>query len=113
MPKLSIYDDYDRCFNQQKVSVYCVVDVKIRPNVTLALWRYIEVMPLDMNLLDSLLNFHKFQMFSSDKKHHFRHDRLQRGICMDRCRSFVPDFDIKIYQNDSTKVCLCKTKLKC
>lgn len=37
--------------------------------------------------------FFSFQKnISSDSKHHFRHDRLNRGICMNWCKARFKDF---------------------
>ena len=34
-----------------------------------------------------------FQTFSTDKKHHYRHDRLVRGICINWCKKTMKHFD--------------------
>ncbi|XP_052893013.1 nose resistant to fluoxetine protein 6-like [Anopheles moucheti] len=75
MPPLYLYDDYDRCLEEFPVrATYCLVDSWIVPNDTIPLWSVIE-------------------QFSSDTKRSFRHDRLQRGLCMNRCHLLMSKFD--------------------
>ncbi|XP_055708626.1 nose resistant to fluoxetine protein 6-like isoform X1 [Phlebotomus papatasi] len=74
MPKLYLMDDYDRCLDEYNASTYCIASSIIKPNATSALWEYIE-------------------KFSSNKKKHFRHDRLQRGICINLCQELMDHFD--------------------
>lgn len=75
MPKLYIMDDYDLCMDQpDNVTVYCIATVIIKPNQTLPLWEYIDE-------------------FSRNRKKHFRHDRLQRGICVNKCSGLLADLD--------------------
>lgn len=75
MPKLYLMDDFDLCMDQpDNVTVYCIATVIIKPNITLALWEYIDE-------------------FSRNRKKHFRHDRLQRGVCVNRCSVLLNDLD--------------------
>ncbi|XP_052873708.1 nose resistant to fluoxetine protein 6-like [Anopheles cruzii] len=75
MPPLYLYDDYDRCLEEFPVrSVYCLVDSWVAPNDTIAGWSVIR-------------------HFSGDTKRSFRHDRLQRGLCMNRCAQLMAKYD--------------------
>uniref|UniRef100_A0A182NJB8 Acyltransferase 3 domain-containing protein n=1 Tax=Anopheles dirus TaxID=7168 RepID=A0A182NJB8_9DIPT len=85
MPPLYLYDDYDRCLEEFPFgATYCLVDSWIVPNDTIPLWSVIE-------------------QFSADTKRSFRHDRIQRGLCMNRCRQLMGKFDrrtqMKYYQS--------------
>lgn len=72
LPQLYRYDDYDRCLEEN--SLYCLVDAVIKPNRSIDLWNVIE-------------------KFSNDTKHFFRHDHLQRGVCVNRCKALLGKFD--------------------
>ncbi|XP_035910415.1 nose resistant to fluoxetine protein 6-like [Anopheles stephensi] len=95
MPSLYLYDDYDRCLEEFPArATYCLVDSWIVPNDTIPLWTVIE-------------------QFSIDTKRSFRHDRIQRGLCMNRCQQLMSKFDrrtqMKYFQsrfetNDSRKI---------
>uniref|UniRef100_A0A182MS93 Acyltransferase 3 domain-containing protein n=1 Tax=Anopheles culicifacies TaxID=139723 RepID=A0A182MS93_9DIPT len=95
MPPLYLYDDYDRCLEEFPVrATYCLVDSWIVPNDSIPLWSVIE-------------------QFSTDTKRSFRHDRLQRGLCMSRCHQLMSKFDrrtqMKYFQprfiaNDSQEI---------
>ncbi|XP_038121399.1 nose resistant to fluoxetine protein 6 [Culex quinquefasciatus] len=75
LPKLYLYDDYDRCLQEfPSEAIYCLVDTEIKPNSTATIWPLIE-------------------KFSNDSKRSFRHDRLQRGLCMARCHAILDRFD--------------------
>uniref|UniRef100_A0A1S4GUU3 Acyl_transf_3 domain-containing protein n=1 Tax=Anopheles gambiae TaxID=7165 RepID=A0A1S4GUU3_ANOGA len=79
MPKIYEYDDYDRCVAQAPLAladdaVYCVARTVIKPDQESSLWRLIET-------------------FSNDTKRHFRHDHLDRGFCIERCRQLVQSLD--------------------
>lgn len=67
-------DDFDLCMDQDNMTVYCITTVIIKPNATLPLWDYIDE-------------------FSRNRKKHFRHDRLQRGVCVNKCQSMLADLD--------------------
>ena len=71
MPKLFIYDEFDRCLTEHdENAVYCIVDTVIKPNNSATIWPIIE-------------------KYTNDTKRHFRHDRVQRGICMNRCEKLI------------------------
>lgn len=75
MPKLYLMDDYDLCLDQpDNLTIYCIATVIIKPNSTLPLWDYIEE-------------------FSRNRKKHFRHDRLQRGVCVNKCNGILGELD--------------------
>ncbi|XP_062550044.1 nose resistant to fluoxetine protein 6-like [Armigeres subalbatus] len=63
MPKLYQYDDYGKCLKQG--SAYCMVRSLVKPRPSSALWQ-------------------RIQNFSADVRH-FRHNLLDRGICIDEC----------------------------
>lgn len=73
MPPLYQLDDYDLCLQQKPSqqllahSTYCLVYVELRPNASSELWRQIELV-------------------SRDEKHHYRHDHLFVGVCLERCK---------------------------
>ncbi|XP_058465293.1 nose resistant to fluoxetine protein 6-like [Malaya genurostris] len=75
LPKMYKYDDYDQCMREFDVkAVYCLVDTTIKPNSTATIWPLI-------------------QKFSNDSKRSFRHDRLQRGLCMNWCSKMMAKYD--------------------
>ncbi|XP_063709172.1 uncharacterized protein LOC134837715 [Culicoides brevitarsis] len=74
MPPLYLMDDYDACMNGKKGAKYCVVNILIEKDEKSDLWRQIE-------------------KFSADYKHHFRHDILKYGFCLDRIRQNLTNFD--------------------
>lgn len=76
MPRIYAYDDYDECFDSLESNdpVYCVARSVIKPDNHSELWRFI-------------------QDFSSDTYRHFRHDHLDRGLCVERCRRLVSQID--------------------
>uniref|UniRef100_A0A1A9ZC94 Acyltransferase 3 domain-containing protein n=1 Tax=Glossina pallidipes TaxID=7398 RepID=A0A1A9ZC94_GLOPL len=66
MPELYKLDDYDKCLSRTQ-SGYCMVYAEIVPDNSSKLWNFIDV-------------------YSKDYRHHFRHDHLLFGICVDRCK---------------------------
>ncbi|XP_055628631.1 nose resistant to fluoxetine protein 6-like [Toxorhynchites rutilus septentrionalis] len=76
MPKLHAYDDYDECLDAYDTQepVYCVARSIIKPENQSELWRFIKD-------------------FSSDTYRHFRHDHLDRGLCVEGCRRLVSQLD--------------------
>lgn len=74
MPKLYLMDDYDLCMDKDNLTIYCITTVIIKPNASLELWEYID-------------------QFSRNRKKHFRHDRLQRGVCVNKCQVLLEDVD--------------------
>ncbi|XP_065086709.1 uncharacterized protein LOC135708531 [Ochlerotatus camptorhynchus] len=67
MPKLHQYDDYGRCLKQG--STYCMVRSLVKPRFSSGLWQQI-------------------QNFSEDVRH-YRHNLLDRGICIDECLRLI------------------------
>lgn len=64
MPKVYGFDDYDQCMGIHKdKTLYCVVNTYVKPDAESELYGFIRY-------------------FSSNKKQHFRLDKLQRGLCM-------------------------------
>lgn len=75
MPKLSDFDEYDECMDLHKSEAkYCYVKSLIKPDYDSLVYRNIEE-------------------YSSRRKQHFRHDRLTRGICLNRCMEFINSLD--------------------
>lgn len=75
MPPLHQLDDYDLCLQQRPSqllahSTYCLVYVELRPNGSSELWQQIE-------------------RVSRDAKHHYRHDHLFVGVCVERCKRLL------------------------
>ncbi|KAH8370625.1 hypothetical protein KR093_004385 [Drosophila rubida] len=72
MPAMYQLEDYDLCLQQAPSrllahSTYCLVYAEIVPNASSPLWQQIE-------------------QVSQDDKHHFRHDHLFIGVCLERCK---------------------------
>lgn len=65
------FDDYEQCMGiYEEEALYCVVNTYVKP--------------------DPRSELYKFMMdFSKNRKQHFRHDKLQRGLCVNTCRSLV------------------------
>ncbi|XP_029725442.2 nose resistant to fluoxetine protein 6-like [Aedes albopictus] len=75
LPKLYKYDDFDRCLQEYDTkAVYCIIDTHIKPNISATIWPLIE-------------------KFSNDTKRSFRHDRIQRGLCMNLCEKIMGKYD--------------------
>ncbi|XP_065086712.1 nose resistant to fluoxetine protein 6-like [Ochlerotatus camptorhynchus] len=73
MPPMAVFDDYDLCMEdvpEGKVATYCIARVVIKPDNGSELWHLIED-------------------FSKDWKRHHNHALLDRGICMDKCKTLV------------------------
>lgn len=68
MPAIYRFDDYELCMGiNDKNAIYCIVNTYIQPDYNSALY---------MSILE----------FSRNKKQHFRHDKLTRGLCMNICQ---------------------------
>uniref|UniRef100_A0A1A9WWJ5 Acyltransferase 3 domain-containing protein n=1 Tax=Glossina brevipalpis TaxID=37001 RepID=A0A1A9WWJ5_9MUSC len=67
MPPLYQLDDYEKCLYTWKPFTYCVVYAEIEPNISSPLWKQID-------------------LYSKDIKHHYRHDRLFFGVCVEECK---------------------------
>uniref|UniRef100_A0A336LLI2 CSON014430 protein n=1 Tax=Culicoides sonorensis TaxID=179676 RepID=A0A336LLI2_CULSO len=75
MPPMARFDEYERCIlGYENTSAYCIVKTAIKPNPELQLWNYIK-------------------NFSDDTMHHFRHDILTTGICINWCRKKLAKLD--------------------
>ena len=75
MPDLHQIDNYEKCFGLKNDSelneaLYCLVNTQLKSDNNSELYSYI----------------HEFSM---NKKQHFRHDKLQRGICVNKCKMMV------------------------
>lgn len=71
MPMLYRFDDYEKCFGlYESKALYCVVNSFIKPDGKSQLYKFID-------------------KFSSNRKQHLRHDKLQRGICINSCEEIV------------------------
>ncbi|XP_011196535.3 nose resistant to fluoxetine protein 6 [Zeugodacus cucurbitae] len=75
MPSLYQFDDYDHCLQSDNAisnirGTYCVVYAEIVEDETSSLWNEIA-------------------KFSADNRHHFRHDRLFFGVCLERCKQLL------------------------
>lgn len=75
MPDLYQIDDYEKCLGLQNYSesneaLYCLVNTQLKYDDSSELYSYI----------------HEFSM---NEKQHFRHDKLQRGICLNKCKIIV------------------------
>lgn len=65
------FDDYEQCMgNYESEALYCVVNSYIKPDPQSELYKFI---------MD----------FSKNKKQHFRHDKLQRGLCVNTCQRLI------------------------
>lgn len=72
MPNLYQFDDFEKCLGDinEKTTLYCVVNSYIKPDANSELY----------NLIAN---------FSSNRKQHLRHDKLQRGLCLNSCKKVV------------------------
>jgi len=75
MPAMYQLDDYDLCLQKPPSwllahSTYCLVYAEIVPNASATLWQQIE-------------------NISQDDKHHFRHDHLFLGVCLEQCKKAI------------------------
>lgn len=68
MPSLYKFDDFVECSNAN--SLYCVANAYIKPDKKSYLYNFINI-------------------YSNQKKVHLRHDKLQRGLCINKCESKV------------------------
>lgn len=77
MPKIFRFDDYDLCMGLYNTkALYCVVNTFIKPDPKSELYEYIK-------------------NYSSNKKQHFRHDKLQRGLCVNGCKKVISQMEKK------------------
>lgn len=71
MPEMFVYDDFDKCMALSPDGMspnYCIVNSYIKPDESSSVYNFIHE-------------------FSKKGKQHFRHDKLQRGICLKNCLS--------------------------
>ncbi|CAD7013860.1 unnamed protein product [Ceratitis capitata] len=88
MPPLYRFDDYDQCLQLENLNfpakaTYCVVFSEIVQNEESTLWKEISRM-------------------SADSEHHFRHDRLFFGVCLERCKSLLRPI-LKVRQHELSR----------
>jgi hypothetical protein len=70
MPALNKFEDYDSCMGTYKDDArYCFVRTAIKP--------------------DSSELYGFIKEFSDNKKQHFRHDKLSRGVCVNACKELI------------------------
>lgn len=82
MPKINQLDDYDECMDTyMDEAKYCFVKSIIKPP------------DYPSKVYDFIIEF------SSNKKQHFRHDKLARGICLNKCSKLISTLNnsINIY----------------
>lgn len=71
MPSLYKFDDFENCSKTYRdKALYCIVKSYIRPDESSELYRFIE-------------------NYSSNLKQRLRHDKLQRGMCINACEEVV------------------------
>lgn len=71
MPDVYKFDDFDNCLGLYgSEATYCVASSFIKPDNNSELYKAIE-------------------SFSSKTKQHLRHDKLQRGICLNSCKDLL------------------------
>lgn len=74
MPPQYYGDDYVRCMIEGDAALWCATYSIIKPNQTNPVWNLIE-------------------KYSNDKKRQFRHDLLQRGVCINWCLKQLKHLD--------------------
>lgn len=74
MPPQYYGDDYVRCMIEGDDALWCATYSIIKPNQTNPVWNLIE-------------------KYSNDKKRQFRHDLLQRGVCINWCLKQLKHLD--------------------
>lgn len=75
MPDLFRFDDYQKCMARSADDyspAYCVVNTLIKPDRSSELYNFIHD-------------------FSKKEKQHFRHDKLQRGVCLENCLHLIDE----------------------
>jgi hypothetical protein len=81
MPRLNELDDYDACMGVYRENAkYCYVKSIIKPpDYSSALYNFIV------------------EFSSRSKKQHYRHDKLARGVCVNKCAKLM------VALNDTTE----------
>lgn len=85
IPSLYNFDNYDHCLSQN-AATYCVVFAEIEANNKSNVWLNIEKL-------------------SRDLFHHFRHENLFFGVCMDKCKQLLDNLtslEIQRYGSNKT-----------
>lgn len=90
MPMVYHFDDYEQCMGiYEGQALYCVANTYVKPDASSKLYNYI-------------------MEFSANKKQHFRHDKLQRGLCINTCQKVLKKlkrnaekYFVKIFPMDS------------
>ncbi|XP_063697874.1 nose resistant to fluoxetine protein 6-like [Culicoides brevitarsis] len=83
LPPLYVYHDFDKCMALSPPSddaKYCIVETVIQPNLSSSVWNLIV----------------KY----NDTKRHFRHDKIQHGLCRDTCTKLLEQY-ARWYQEDN------------
>lgn len=69
MPEMFVFDDFEKCMalsSEENSPNYCIVNSQIKPDNASSLYKVIDE-------------------FSQKEKQHFRHDKIQRGVCVKDC----------------------------
>ncbi|KAM7345043.1 uncharacterized protein ACRADG_011514 [Cochliomyia hominivorax] len=85
LPPLYDFDNYDHCLWQTS-SKYCMIYAEIESNNYSEIWQNIE-------------------MISTDSSHHYRHDKLFFGVCLEHCNDLLQHLTIeekRIYAKNKT-----------
>lgn len=65
------FDDYEQCMGiYERDALYCIVNTHLKPEPKSELYRFIK-------------------NFSTNTKQFFRHDKLQRGLCVNGCQKAI------------------------
>jgi hypothetical protein len=71
MPMVYRFDDYEQCMGiYERDALYCIVNTHLKPEPKSELYRFIK-------------------NFSTNTKQFFRHDKLQRGLCVNGCQKAI------------------------
>ena len=71
MPDLYRFENYEKCKRTyESEALYCVANAYIKPDSTSEVYQIIK-------------------RFSNLRKQHLRHDKVQRGICVNDCKLIV------------------------
>lgn len=88
LPQLYTFHNFDRCItmtqSHPKEADYCVVETEIVPNETSTVWKTIL-------------------KYSNDTKRHFRHDKLEFGLCRSVCGQLLEKYE-RFYLEDNLYV---------
>jgi hypothetical protein len=74
MPPLYRYDDFDECMGvYENKALFCVVKTHLKEDLQSELYKFIKD-------------------YSKNRKQHFRHDKLERGLCINDCQEKLKKF---------------------